>query len=153
MKPEESDSVPRKFQLARLQRRRRIPVATYFSYSIGITKSCGAPEIIVVGLDENLGHWLVNEYNRRVSSGETFAFDRPYPGFLEGLEVRFGQVAEEHRKEYMRSTCWLYDGPTFEAVQLIWPNTSGIWPWDPEASEQFRASQPILFGGQPQDVP
>ncbi len=115
-----------------------------FSYSIGIARSSGAPELIIVGLDAKLSHRLVNEYNRRVRAGEQFMPEVPYSGFLEGFDVRFGIVAREHRAEYMRSACWLHGGPDFAALQLIWPTTSGVWPWDAEASEAFRANQPLL---------
>ena len=47
----------------------------------------------------------------------------------------------------MRSACWLHGGTQFEAVQLIWPATSGAWPWDAQASEGFRTNQPLLTGG------
>ena len=36
-----------------------------FTYSIGIARSTGAPELIVVGLESKISHWLVNEYRRR----------------------------------------------------------------------------------------
>lgn len=122
-----------------------------FSYSIGIAKTYCAPEVIVVGLKRELAHWMVNEYKRRVAGGESFTADVPYTGFLEGHVVRFGPVAEENRKEYMRSTCWLHGGSGFEALQLIWPNTSGIWPWEASASEWLRTNQPLLSNG-PIDV-
>lgn len=115
-----------------------------FSYSIGITMSCGAPEVIVVGLNGQLGQSLVNEYNRRAAGGETFVFDVPYLGFLEGFPVQFGPVSRQHREAYMRSACWLHDTPDFTAVQLIWPSKLGAWPWDPDASDWLRANQPIL---------
>ena len=117
-----------------------------FSYSIGIAKTAGAPELIVVGLKPKMGHWIVNEYNRRVAAGESFGPGVLYLGFLEGFAVQFGQVSPESRKEYMRSACWLHGGPEFEALQLLWPSTSGTWPWEPEASEWFRSNQPILSG-------
>ncbi len=117
-----------------------------FTYSIGIAKQTGAPELIVVGLSSKLGHWLVNEYNRRVTEGERFAPDVLYLGFLEGFAVQFGRVARPHREEYMRSACWLHAGPDFDALQLIWPSTSGVWPWESEASEWFRTNQPVLSG-------
>ncbi len=122
-----------------------------FTYSIGITESYGAPEIIIVGLKKDISHWMVNEYKRRVSEGEAFVFNVPYLGFLEGFAVCFGLVIEEHKKEYMRSTCWLYQNSDFEALQLIWPNTSGVWPWDTNASEWFRANQPLLSMGKPEE--
>jgi hypothetical protein len=117
-----------------------------FSYSIGIAKSAMAPELIVVGLKQEMGHWLVNEYNRRVKAGEVFAPGVLYLGFLEGFAIQFAPVAPKHRQRYMRSAAWLHDGPDFEALQLIWPSTDGIWPWDPEASEWFRENQPLLAG-------
>jgi hypothetical protein len=124
-----------------------------FSYSIGIAKSAGAPELIVVGLDSKIGHWLVNEYNRRVKTGERFSQGVLYIGFLEGFAVQFGSVSRHYRKEHMRSTCWLHDGPDFEALQLIWPNTSGVWPWDPDADDWFRTNQPLLAGEVSGDAP
>jgi len=117
-----------------------------FSYSIGIAQSCGAPELIIIGLGSKLSHRMVNEYNRRVQSGERFLPGVNYLGFLEGFAVQFGPVTREHREEYMRSACWLHDGSEFDALQLIWPNTSGIWPWDAEASEWLRTNQPLLSG-------
>ncbi|MBD7987445.1 DUF4262 domain-containing protein [Luteimonas sp. Sa2BVA3] len=117
-----------------------------FAYSIGIAKTAMAPELIVVGLKREIGHWLVNEYNRRVKAGERFVPGVLYLGFLEGFAVQFGPVAREHREEYMRSATWLHGGPDFEALQLIWPSTAGVWPWDQHASEWFRANQPLLTG-------
>lgn len=117
-----------------------------FTYSIGIGKSAQAPELIVVGLKPELSHWLVNEYNRRVRGGERFQPGVLYLGFLEGFAVQFGPVNREFREEYMRSATWLHEGANFDALQLIWPSTTGVWPWDPEASEWLRANQPLLSG-------
>jgi hypothetical protein len=124
-----------------------------FSYSIGIAKSVGAPELIVVGLNSKLGHWLVNEYNRRVRSGERFSQGVLYLGFLDGFAVQFGPVARSHRQEYMRSATWLHSGPDFEALQLIWPSTSGAWPWDSEADDWLRNNQPLLAVEASSDAP
>ncbi len=121
-------------------------VAPPFTYSIGITKTTGAPELIVVGLESDLAHWLVNEYKRRTRKGETFEPGVPYAGFLEGFDVRFGAVSRGNRERYMRSACWLHGGPDFEALQLIWPSTTGTWPWDPDEPGGFWDHQPLLSG-------
>jgi hypothetical protein len=39
---------------------------------------------------------------------------------------------------------WLYGGGPFDALQLIYPTTSGVWPWDAEADEWLRVWQPLL---------
>ena len=115
-----------------------------FSYSIGIAKSAGAPELIILGLGAELGHSLVNVYNNRVRAGERFSSGVLYIGFLEGFAVQFSPVTREHREAYMLSACWLHGGPDFEALQLVWPSTEGVWPWQSDASEWFRTNQPLL---------
>lgn len=115
-----------------------------FTYSIGIAKSAAAPELIVVGLESEISLWLVNEYNRRVRAGDAFVPGHSYRGFLEGHDVQFVEVAQEHREGYMLSACWLHGGTEFEALQMVWPSTSGVWPWDHEAPDSLRQKQPLL---------
>jgi hypothetical protein len=115
-----------------------------FSYSVGITKSSGAPEVVVVGLKQPVAHFVVNEYNRRAREGERLHAGRHYTGFIEGFEVLAVAVRREHYQEYFGYDLWLYEGPSFEVLQLAYPNTSGVWPWEKGADEWFRTWQPLL---------
>lgn len=115
-----------------------------FSYSVGITKTSNAPELVVVGLKQEISHFIVNEYNRRVRSGESFAPGQRYRGFIEGFEVQAQKVEPSFYEEYFGYNLWLYDGPNFEVLQLVYPSTSGVWPWAEEADEWFKSRQPIL---------
>jgi hypothetical protein len=115
-----------------------------FAYSVGVQKTSGAPEVIVIGLKQPIAHFVVNEYNSRVRNGEQFVAGHRYDGFLEGFRVQFEVVGREHFAEYMGWDRWLYDGDDFEVLQLIYPTTAGVWPWEPQASDWFRQRQPIL---------
>ncbi|MBK8235898.1 MAG: DUF4262 domain-containing protein [Deltaproteobacteria bacterium] len=115
-----------------------------FSYSIGVQKSVGAPEVIVLGLNRDIAHFVVNEYNRRVHGGERFAAGRFHAGFLDGFEVTFERVDRRHYRDHFGWARWLYDGDAFEAVQLVYPSTSGIWPWDTGGPDVFGRDQPLL---------
>jgi len=115
-----------------------------FSYSVGIWRSSGRPEVIAIGLKQNLAHFIVNEYNQRVQGGEVFVPGQLYSGFIEGFEVTFEQVERELYPEYFGWDLWLYGGLQFEALQLVYPSTTGVWPWQPSASEGFRTWQPLL---------
>lgn len=115
-----------------------------FTYSVGIQKTSGAPEVIVIGLKQPIAHYLMNEYNARVQAGERFAPGNRYDGFLEGFQVQFGVVTTDHFDNYFGWDIWLYGGKQFEVLQLIYPNTSGVWPWEAEATSWFRTNQPIL---------
>ena len=44
-----------------------------YAYSVGIEKSFGAPEVIVFALSGEMGHFVVNEYMRRVKEGSGFS--------------------------------------------------------------------------------
>ncbi|WP_444945597.1 DUF4262 domain-containing protein [Microbulbifer sp. VTAC004] len=112
-----------------------------FTYSIGISQCTDAPEVIVLGLRSELSSWIVNEYNRRVTAGEKFEEGKFYEGFLDGFEVTFEAVAKKYREEFMLSCNWLYKGSSYNALQLIYPTVDGIWPWDNDASDSFKAIQ------------
>jgi len=115
-----------------------------FSYSVGIWRSSRKPELIVIGLKQEISHFIVNEYNRRVRAGEEFSDSQTAGGFVEGFDCVFREVDRAHYNDYMGWDRWLYDGDDFPTLQLIYPTTSGIWPWQPEASDWFRKWQTIL---------
>lgn len=117
-----------------------------FAYSVGIQKAAGAPEIIVLGLGRDVAHFLVNEYNARVRAGERFSAGVLYSGFLEGFEVTFERVDRRHYREHLGWDLWLYGGDAFEALQLVYPTTSGVWPWDGDGPDSFGSRQPLLTG-------
>lgn len=122
-----------------------------FTYSVGIQQTTGHPEIIVTGLKREIAHWIVNEYKDRVRAGEHFEEDGYYPGFLEGFDVTFKKVLKNHYQEYFGWNLWLYDGPNFDVLQLIWPGTSGTWHWESDASDYLKWSIPNLYERTPNE--
>lgn len=117
-----------------------------FAYSVGIQRTTSAPEVVVLGLAQELAHWLVNETHRRQAAGERFAEGAEQQGFLGGdFPVRFHRVARTHYREHFGWNRWLYGGDDFEVLQLVYPSTQGVWPCDPAAPPAFRARQPLLF--------
>jgi len=115
-----------------------------FTYSIGIYKKTGQPELIITGLKREVAHWAINEYNRRVKSGESFEPDKYYAGFLEGFDVTFKVVAKAHYPEHFGRAIWYYENDAFPVYQLVFPTTSGVWPWDKDVPAEFLAFQPLL---------
>jgi len=116
-----------------------------FTYSIGIQKQTGQPELIVTGLKRELAHWIINEYNSRVRSGEIFNPNELYGGFLEGFEVTFKEVEKRHYREYFGWGLWLYKGEDFRVLQLIYPSTFGVWPWDKDPPSDYTWFIPKLY--------
>jgi hypothetical protein len=46
--------------------------------------------------------------------------------------------------EHVGFARWYYDGDDFPVQQVVWPSKTGLFPWHPEASIEFRAKQPVL---------
>lgn len=115
-----------------------------FSYSVGIQQSTHRPEAIVIGLKYPIAMFVINEYNARLKAGETFAVGKFYSGFVEGFDCYIEHAHTKHYREYFGWDIWLYKGTNFDAIQFVYPSTSGMWPWDKESSEWFNGWHPIL---------
>ncbi|WP_090449667.1 DUF4262 domain-containing protein [Dyella sp. OK004] len=115
-----------------------------FSYSIGIERSSGSPEIIVVGLEQSLSHFIVNEYNRRARDGEQYRPHQRVSDFIEGFDCELRAMDLSHYRNYLGWALWFYGGSNFRVLQLVYPTTTGIWPWDPDAPSSFKIWQPVL---------
>ncbi len=116
-----------------------------FSYSIGIQKTSNHPELLITGLKPELSQWIINEYNERIKRGESFQTNVFYKDFLENFEVLFKEVEVKYYDEYFGWGKWFYSGKAFKVFQLVYPNTSGIWPWEKEATNEFTWFIPKLY--------
>ncbi|WP_395343802.1 DUF4262 domain-containing protein [Ningiella sp. W23] len=115
-----------------------------FSYSIGIGKKQGKPDLVILGLKNKLAHSIINNYKNRLLAGEVFEPGKYYSDFLGNFDVCFIEVDKKHYDEYFGWGLWLNNGDDFKMLQLIWPTTDGVWPWDNGKSEFYVWAQPIL---------
>ena len=115
-----------------------------FTYSVGLYERFKVPEIIILGLRSELAHSLLNELARRARAGERFAAGDKVGNLLDGFDVELRPIPEPYIEPHFGWALWFYDGRPFPAVQLVYPTTSGFWPWDPDASDSFRRTQPVL---------
>lgn len=115
-----------------------------FSYSVGIQRTCGAPEAIIIGVRPSLGHSVINEYNDQVRRGVRFKRGKQYSGFLEGFNIYVEPAEPKLLAEYTLGCDRFYKGEPYSVVQLIYPTTTGVWPWHKAASVWFRSNQPML---------
>jgi len=115
-----------------------------YNYSIGLHAK-GLPEILVIGLPLQIGHALVNDIVKlvmaRKTMGSTFVGDIAHPKwpthfFL--IEAQSDKAAEYALGADARS-----DGVA-KYIQIVWPDKEGRFPWNPDATPEFRDAQPVL---------
>lgn len=113
-----------------------------FSYTVGLSEQ-GLPELVVLAVRPADAVRLLDlwgDYLREKSvvlPGETL---RTGPWLLEAVAV---ERPEEHLLVAHR-----FYGDRLRALQLVWADAGGRWPWDP-GHQARRAGQPVLGARSP----
>ena len=115
-----------------------------YSFSIGLFKSYNHPEIIFIGMDQQLSHSLINNIASDIKNGEKFEANKYYPDIIERFDCYFVDVNKLNYKEYLGYANWYYEGYDYPVVQCIYPTTNGIYPWQSEWPENIKNLQPVL---------
>jgi hypothetical protein len=124
-----------------------MPPLPGWAYTIGLLTGFGRPEIIAIGLPSDVGAALLNDLGERIRNGERFS-DGQVVDELANFPVVFRRV------DPSRLAFWLGRGvqyafehgiTEFAALQLVWPDPKGRFPWDHRFDEQFRLMQPPLY--------
>ena len=108
-----------------------------FSYTVGLT-SRGWPELIITGLPTAVADAFIrNAIDTQVENGAFKAGDRT-DELSESGEVMFIPVGDVSG---MTATTDIVG--VFSALQLVWPDSAGQFPWHPRYRNPS-ASQPLL---------
>lgn len=118
--------------------------AAEYGYSVGLTRSFGHPELVVVGLDDETIQELVNEIGEAVANGAAFADGMTSGDFLEGYDVTFRALPPALRSTHFAWADRFYGDSEFAVLQVVYPDRKGRWPWDAAAAADFRKGQPLL---------
>jgi hypothetical protein len=105
--------------------------AQRFAYSIGLTRTHKHPELVCFGLREEVLHWIINEISDRMASGEQFKDGDRVAGLIEGYDCVLKRMQRGTYRQYLGYALWFYQGDEFEALQIVWPDMQGRYPWDP----------------------
>jgi hypothetical protein len=121
-----------------------------FAYSIGMYLNFGQPEVLIFGLPSDSAQTIINDISDRAKDGERFFAGETSDLFLKGYDVTFVEIPFEAYQEHFGFAMWFYASlpKPFPALQLVWPDRSGKFPWDAGFDESLRSLQPVL-GGSP----
>lgn len=118
--------------------------AENFAYSTGLTDQLGVPEIVIYGLPGNVMHQMINRMAELAAAGVQFAAGRRYREVIEKFEVVALAVHRKHFREHFGCSLWYYGKTRFDVLQLVWPDKSGVWPWERGFAAALRGRQPLL---------
>jgi Domain of unknown function (DUF4262) len=115
-----------------------------FSYTIGLYRSFGHPELIIFGLEHEVAHGILGVAARAAAAGHPFDLQSPTDRLLEGYSSVFVEVPQTEYENYVLSALWYYEGKSFPLFQVVWPSASGDFPWHPAEAPSFAMEQPVL---------
>ena len=115
-----------------------------FAFSVGVFHTFNHPEVLMIGQKLEAMHQIINHVGERVRGGERFLAGQAYPDVLEGYECHVLEIAQSHFRDYLGTAIWFYERTEFPAVQLVWPDRLGRFPWDQDAHPDFLEAQPLL---------
>ena len=112
------------------------------SYTVGLTRVHGHAELVFSGGDVDTAHRVLDELaaavceGRRLVAGETLARREA------GCECLVVQVANPERLVIAQAVCRLPDLPPVPALQIVWADEGGRWPW--QMCDHHRRGQEVL---------
>lgn len=114
-----------------------------FAYSIGLWKTYKHPEVIVFGLPSDTLHAIINSIGEFVSKKNAIHSGRLYDDFLDNLKNTFLEVDSRNMNDYFGFALDFYEAEV-PALEFIWPDNSGLFPWDENFTEDLKFAQPLL---------
>lgn len=118
-----------------------------FAFTVGLWMNYQHPELVMFGLDADVMHRILNLAGDEISRGaQQFEPGDFTASLLDGAMCCFVKIGAEAYPEYLGYAVWLYSHQAFPALQCIWPDRQGHFPWQPQFAPALMSRQPLLGG-------
>lgn len=118
----------------------------YF-FTVGHYLHYQRPEVLVVGAPKLVAQKLLQKVALHTQGKlPPLQIGKEYGQFIDQLGVALVPVSVEHYNEYLGFANWFYGSlkHAYPAVQLVWSDMNGVFPWHPRYDLRFSRLQPVL---------
>lgn len=115
-----------------------------FAYSIGLLETYNHPEIICLGLPNDLGHAIINDIAELIKNGERFEAGKISTKIFKDCRAAFINVDKRNIDDYFGAALNYYGDTGFDALQVVWTDRNDKLPWEDYFEEKFLYKQPLL---------
>ncbi|MGL6097970.1 MAG: DUF4262 domain-containing protein [Fimbriiglobus sp.] len=120
-----------------------------YGHTLGLTQSFKHPEILVIGMPLGSALAVLKAVAQNVKVGDRFEPGPRYDDVAPDQPIRFVPVARRHYPDFLATAVRLYHTDTFPALQCVWPDAAGRFPWEPRACQVVHLFQPLLGDVEP----
>lgn len=124
-----------------------------YAYSIGLHGTNRQPELIVFGLPPPTLQAILERLHAEIRKGTRFRDGDRTAAALDGCRCAFRDVPSRFLVTHFTYAVRYYGDDRFSALQCVWPDRSGRFPWEPEFDEALRKKQPVLAESAPGPSP
>ncbi len=119
------------------------------AFSVGLFRTWDHPEVALFGLPREELRAAVDRVAARVREGDRFEHGDVVDGILDRCAVAFRRIVPRHCGAHLGHAVWYHGGVRFPALQMLWADEAGRFPWDRWFPRELREAQPVLFEPEP----
>lgn len=119
------------------------------AFTVGLFRTHDHPEVAIFGLPPGEAAEAVARAAGRVRAGEWLDVEGAVEGIVPGRRVAFRRIAARHLPAQLGHAVWYHGGALFPAIEGIWSDEAGHFPWDRWFPRELRDRQPYLFEPEP----
>jgi hypothetical protein len=115
-----------------------------FMYTAGLWRLADHPELIITGLPNEPAKWVLDRAVALVREGKHLVAGTTVAGLIGDYPAAIRDV-DPSRLSELAEAADLYRGVIYTALQIVWPDREGRFPWDRGAAREYCEAQPLLF--------
>ncbi len=115
-----------------------------FAFTIGLYHSFKHPEVLMIGLDLDFMHHILNNVGDEIKKGMRYEAGKEYSEIVEDYNCSFQKIEQRFYKDYLGMAMSFYNTESFPALQCVYPDKSGRYPWTTGCSKAFREQERVL---------
>ena len=117
-----------------------------YIYTVGLFQQFNHPEIVCFGLSSETMIALINQIRENIEEDRAmYEVNKQYYGFLpQEYPISFLKVQSLFYMEYFEIAVGFYNSKDFPFIELIWPDSSKLFPYQNGFDEKIKYNQPLL---------
>lgn len=114
-----------------------------FIYTLGLYQVARTPDFIITGIPAELAYGIIKSLAVRARSGESFQ-DWQHLSEVANSPLVLRRIMDEFANQRCRMSEAVL-GEIGPYLQVVWPDKSGLFPWDPGFDNHFDLALPRLW--------
>lgn len=115
-----------------------------FSFTTGLWLGTRQPELIMFATKHDIAHNVFWSVFHDAAAGIALPVGRRTNSVFTNLAAYAFPVAKRFYPELLGWSSWFYGGEDFPCLHIVWPDRTGVFPWEEGFDEAFVGDQPDL---------